>query len=62
MYLIIPYLLDIIQDQNKQISYLLHFICRFIPLKQWLFDDSHSPKYQRTAALQGLCYNLFSFG
>ena len=23
------------------------FICRFIPLKQWAFDDSHSPKYQK---------------
>ena len=47
MYSIILYLLNIIQDQSKQISYLLHFICRFIPLKQWLFDDSHSPKYQK---------------
>ena len=23
------------------------FICRYIPLKQWNFDDSHSPKYQK---------------
>ena len=23
------------------------FICRYIPLKQWAFDDSHSPKYQK---------------
>ena len=24
------------------------FICRYIPLKQWSFDDSHSPEYQNT--------------
>lgn len=23
------------------------FICRYIPLKQWAHDDSHSPKYQK---------------
>lgn len=23
------------------------FICRYIPLRQWAFDDSHSPKYQK---------------
>ena len=28
-------------------SPLLNFICRYIPLKQWPFDDSHSPKYQK---------------
>ena len=27
--------------------WLLNFICRYIPLKQWAFDDSHSPKYQK---------------
>ena len=42
-----PYLLLIIQYQNKQICWLLRFICRFIPLRQWAFDDSHSPKYQK---------------
>ena len=31
----------------KQICWLLNFICRYIPLKQWAFDDSHSPKYQK---------------
>lgn len=25
----------------------MNFICRYIPLKQWAFDDSHSPKYQK---------------
>ena len=44
---IIPYLLQYIQYQNKIISQLLNFICRYIPLKQWVFDDSHSPKYQK---------------
>jgi transcription elongation factor Elf1 len=43
---IILYLLQIIQYQYKQICWLLNFICRYIPLKQWAFDDSHSPKYQ----------------
>lgn len=44
---IILYLLQFIQYQNKQICWLLNFICRYIPLKQWAFDDSHSPKYQK---------------
>ena len=44
---IILYLLQIIQDQYKIIGQLLNFIGRYIPLKQWAFDDSHSPKYQK---------------
>ena len=44
---IILYLLNYIQYQHKQICQLLNFICRYIPLKQWAFDDSHSPKYQK---------------
>ena len=44
---IILYLLQIIQYQYQQICWLLNFICRYIPLKQWAFDDSHSPKYQK---------------
>ena len=43
---IILYLLNCIKYQNKIIGQLLNFICRYIPLKQWAFDDSHSPKYQ----------------
>lgn len=31
----------------QQFCWLLGFICRYIPLKQWAFDDSHSPKYQK---------------
>ena len=23
------------------------FVCKYIPLRQWAFDDSHSPKYQK---------------
>ena len=44
---IILHLLYFIQYQQQQICWLLHFICKDIPLKQWAFDDSHSPKYQR---------------
>ena len=40
---IILYLLLFIQYQHKQICWLFNFICRYIPLKQWVFDDSHSP-------------------
>lgn len=44
---IILYLLNYIQYQHQQICWFLNFICRYIPLKQWAFDDSHSPKYQK---------------
>ena len=44
---IIQYLLSLIQYQHQQICWLLNFICRYIPLTQWAFDDSHSPKYQK---------------
>lgn len=44
---IILYLLNYIQYQHKQICWLFNFICRHIPLKQWAFDNSHSPKYQK---------------
>ncbi len=44
---IILYLLQLIQYQHKQLCWLINFICRYIPLKQWAFDDSHSPKYQK---------------
>lgn len=44
---IILYLLNYINYQHKIIGQLLNFICRYIPLKQWAFDDSHSPKYQK---------------
>ena len=44
---IIMYLIQYIQYQHKQICWLLNFICRYIPLRQWAFDDYHSPKYQK---------------
>ncbi|SCP96198.1 DDE-type integrase/transposase/recombinase [Anaerobium acetethylicum] len=44
---IILYLLQLIQYLYQQNCWLLNFICRYIPLKQWAFDDSHSPKYQK---------------
>ena len=44
---IILYLLQYINYQRKIIGQLLNFICRYIPLKQWAFEDSHSPKYQK---------------
>ena len=44
---IIMYLIQFIQYQYQVIGQLLNFICRYIPLKQWSFDDSHSPKYQK---------------
>lgn len=44
---IILYLLNIIQAQQKQICWLLLLISKYIPLKQWAFDDSRSPKYEK---------------
>ncbi|TAH59867.1 MAG: DDE domain-containing protein [Fermentimonas caenicola] len=44
---IILHLLTIIQYQYRQICWLLLFIAKYIPLKQWAFDDSHSSKYQK---------------
>lgn len=44
---IILYLLNIIQEQRKQISWLLSLICKYLPVKQWVFEDSRSPEYQK---------------
>ena len=44
---IILYLLQTIQELYALNCWLINFICRYIPLKQWAFDDSHSPKYQK---------------
>ena len=44
---IIHYLLQLIQYLYQQNCWLIMFICRYIPLRQWAFDDSHSPKYQK---------------
>ncbi|WP_196591968.1 hypothetical protein [Pectinatus frisingensis] len=47
MHIIILHFLTIIQYQQKIIRSLLRFICNYIPLKQWSWDDSHSFKYQK---------------
>ena len=44
---IILYLLQLIQQLYQQNCWLINFICKYIPLKQLAFDDSHSPKYQK---------------
>ena len=44
---IILYFLNFIKYQQKIICQLFHFICKYIPLKQWAFDDSLSPNYQK---------------
>ena len=44
---IILYLLQSIQQLYQQNCFLINFICKYLPLKQWAFDDSHSPKYQK---------------
>jgi transposase-like protein/DNA-directed RNA polymerase subunit RPC12/RpoP len=44
---IITYLLWYIQYLEKTISELLIFIAKFIPLKQFVFDDANSPNYQK---------------
>ena len=44
---IILYLLQLIQLLYQQNIWLINFICKYIPIKQWAFDDSHSPKYQK---------------
>ena len=44
---IITYLLSYNQYLIKIIYSLLSFIAKNIPLKQWAFDDSNSPEYQK---------------
>lgn len=44
---IITYLLLYNQYLIKIICKLLEFICKFLPLKHWNFDDSNSPEYQK---------------
>ena len=44
---IILYLLQLVQYLYQQNCWLFQFICRYIPLKQWNFDDSLSPEYQK---------------
>lgn len=44
---IIRHLLTIIQYQSEVIGFLLKFISRFTPIKQWVHEDSESPRYQK---------------
>ncbi len=44
---IITYLLWYIQYLERTIFQLLIFIAKFIPLKQFVFDDANSPNYQK---------------
>ena len=44
---IILHLLSFIHVQKNTILFLLKFICSYVPIKQSLFDDSHSPKYNK---------------
>lgn len=44
---IILYLIQTIQELYAMNCWLINFICKYIPLKQWAFDDSHSPTYQK---------------
>lgn len=44
---IITYLLLYNQYLLRTIFQLLLFIAKYIPLKQWAFEDSHSPEYQK---------------
>ena len=45
---IILYLLQLIQELYQINRFLLFFVCKYIPLKQWAYDDLHSPKYQNS--------------
>ena len=44
---IILYLLSLCQQLYQQNRMLLGLLCRYVPLRQWAFDDSHSPKYEK---------------
>lgn len=44
---IIHYLLIQNQYLLQIILFLFKFICKYIPLRQWIFDDSNSPEYQK---------------
>ena len=44
---IILYLLQIINDLYQQNAWLIQYMCKYLPLKQWAYDDSYSPKYQK---------------
>ncbi len=47
MSVIVYHLLDYIQQLENNISMLLQLLCRYMPLRQMAYDDSHSPEYQK---------------
>ena len=57
---IIQYLLSVIQYLYQQNCWLITFICKYIPLKQWAFDDSHSPKYQKLKSIMPVTWLTIS--
>ena len=44
---IILYLIEVINYLYQMNCSLILLLCKFIPLKQWAHDDTHSPKYQK---------------
>jgi len=44
---IILYLIQLVQSLYQMNFWLWAFICKNVPLKQWVYDDSKSPKYQK---------------
>jgi len=44
---IISLLFKINQQYYRMICQLLMLLCRFVPLRQWAYDELHSPKYQK---------------
>ena len=44
---IILYLLSLCQQLYQQNRMLLGLLCRYVPLRQWAFDDSHSPQNEK---------------
>lgn len=44
---IISFLIELNQYYYKIICQLVLFIAKYIPLKQWAYDEIHSPKYQK---------------
>ena len=52
---IIQYLVAVVNDLYRQNCWLISFICKYIPLKQWAFDDATSPKYEKFRGFWHMC-------
>ena len=44
---IILYLIEVINHLYQMNCCLILLLCKYIPLRQWAHDDTHSPKYQK---------------